>query len=444
MNARNLVFAMAAAALVGVAPAGAQQTLALAAADDSTPAPEADSSTAAATAADFTRTTTFEVPKDVADFGGIHLEWHAAFSQGFQALKHSSDAAPSAGPLQALRPGFNLAEANLGLGTRLAKGIRVDLEGYMSSRHHEEFWVKGGYATIDASPIDLPLLNRIMAHTTIRAGHYEVNYGDAHYRRSDGGFTTRNPFIENYILDAFTTEIGADATVRFGSAFAVAGVTTGENKGNVKDATVSGGPKARPAYLGKIGFDRQLSPTTRVRLSGSTYQASSTPAGTLYAGDRTGSHYFGVMEKDGFVETDQFTSGRVNPGFKNEISAYQLNPFVKVGGLELFGVIETASGKAATEAARRTVRQYAGDAVYRFLGDRLYVGGRYDVVKGDLSDALRDVEVNRAALSAGWFLTPSMLTKIEYVTQEYDGFPTTDLRSGGRFHGLAAEGAISF
>ncbi len=38
----------------------------------------------------------------------------------------------------------------------------------------------------------------------------EINYGDAHFRRSDGGNTFWNPFLENNIMDAFTTEIGAE------------------------------------------------------------------------------------------------------------------------------------------------------------------------------------------------------------------------------------------
>ena len=36
------------------------------------------------------------------------------------------------------------------------------VESYMSSRHHNEFWVKGGYARSTPSPIDLPLLNDVM------------------------------------------------------------------------------------------------------------------------------------------------------------------------------------------------------------------------------------------------------------------------------------------
>ncbi|MDO8368744.1 MAG: hypothetical protein Q7T20_18235, partial [Saprospiraceae bacterium] len=49
--------------------------------------------------------------------------------------------------------GFNLAMANLNLDFQIADGIRVSLENYMSSRHHSEFWVKGGYIQIDKLPM---------------------------------------------------------------------------------------------------------------------------------------------------------------------------------------------------------------------------------------------------------------------------------------------------
>ena len=114
----------------------------------------------------------------------------------------------------------------------------------------------------------------------------------------------------------------------------------------------------------------------------------------------------------------------MSPAFTNSLTAFQINPFVKVGNLELFGVIEQAAGKPQAQAEDRKLNQYAGDVVYRFLGDRLYVGGRYNVVKGDLSGTDIDIKVDRSELSAGWFITPGMLTKVEYVTQSYDGFAT--------------------
>jgi hypothetical protein len=432
------------ALLFAAAPAAAQLAVAVPGADTTaTPEPRAAAASVIGGTyglAGYGRPT-FELPKQDLGESSLQLQIGGAFAQTFQALDHSNTATPAPGTtLGKIRGGFNLASANLTLGARLARGIRVDLDSYMSSRHHNEFWVKGGYATVDASPIDLPVLNTIMRYTTVRAGMYEPNYGDAHFRRSDNGNTIKNPFVENYILDSFTTEIGADVLVRAGNAFVMGGVTTGQNKGDIKEGAVD----AKPAFLGKIGYDRQVSDAFRFRLTGSGYTVSSSPSVTLYAGDRTGSRYWGVMEDTATLKAGTaFTNGRINPGFSNEITALQINPFVQLGNLEVFGVLERARGKAAAEEDRREVRQLAGDVVYRLLGDRLYVGGRYNRVDGDFSKQT-DLTVTRKAVSAGWFLTPNLLTKAEWVRQDYDGFSATDIRNGARFQGLLIEGVIAF
>ena len=445
MTSLNRALPQAALALAFAAmPAAAQLAVAVPGADTTaTPEPRAAAASVVGGTyglAGYGRPT-FELPKQDLSESSLQLQIGGAFAQTFQALDHSNTATPAPGTtLGKIRGGFNLASANLTLGARLARGIRVDLDSYMSSRHHNEFWVKGGYATVDASPIDLPVLNEIMKYTTVRAGMYEPNYGDAHFRRSDNGNTIRNPFVENYILDSFTTEIGADVLVRAGNAFVMGGVTTGQNKGDIREGAVD----AKPAFLGKIGYDRQVSDAFRFRLTGSGYTVSSSPSVTLYAGDRTGSRYWGVMEDTATLKAGTaFTNGRINPGFSNEITALQINPFVQLGNLEVFGVLERATGKAAAETERREVRQMAGDVVYRLLGDRLYVGGRYNRVDGDFSKQT-ELTVTRKAVSAGWFLTPNLLTKAEWVRQDYDGFAATDIRNGARFQGLLIEGVIAF
>lgn len=393
----------------------------------------------------------FEAPKDNVPFDGFQLQLGGAFTQQFQALEHSNRADPvtlttaagapyNANELLDIGMGFNLATANLNLNAQLAPGIRVALESYMSSRHHNEFWVKGGYLQIDQSPIDVPVLQSIMKYTTLKAGMFELNYGDAHFRRSDNGNTIYNPFVENYLLDSFNTEIGAEVYVRTGPWLVMAGVTDGVNKGGVSVPDQRG-----PAFLAKAGFDRQLSADLRLRLTGSVYDVDRTPSNNLYGGDRTGSRYYSVMENVQSSLTSQFTSGRLNPGLRNELTAVQINPFVKIHGLELFGVVERAEGKADAETERRRWRQYAGDVVYRFLPqEQLFVGARYNTARGDLQGVAETVGAERTAFSAGWFITPNVLLKGEYVRQSYDDFPAADIRHGGEFEGFMMEGAISF
>jgi hypothetical protein len=166
---------------------------------------------------------------------------------------------------------------------------------------------------------------------------------------------------------------------------------------------------------------------------------------TLYSGDRAGSRYYFVLENTAATESAQKDSGLLQPGFKNRVTAFQMNPFVKYRGLELFGVIERSKGGATTEPTDRTWHQYALDTVYRFAtDDNLFVGARYNKAYGELPGIADNVGANRWQFSGGWFITANVLAKVEYVNQKYFGFPESNIKSGGKFHGLMAEGTIAF
>ncbi len=390
---------------------------------------------------------TFESPKDAgAEYTGFRLDFGANFASQVQNLRHSNTAGPvvvngvDTNQLADIGFGFNNSTANLTLHAQLAKGIRVQLTSYLSARHHNETWVKDGYILMDESPIDIKPLNSLMKYVTLKVGHMEINYGDAHFRRSDNGNAIYNPFIGNYIMDAFTTEIGGEVYLRHKGIIAMGAVMGGEIRG-----TVLTPEKRGQSYIGKLGFDRQMNEDLRVRLTGSMYTTKKALSNTLYGGDRAGSRYYFVMENTAATESAQFTSGLLNPGFRNEVTAIQVNPFVKFRGLELFGVVERAEGKASTETSRRQMKQFAGDVVYRLgPGEPLYVGARFNRVQGELAGISNDITVDRVAIGGGWFITPGLLGKIEYVNQEYKDFPAANIRNGGKFHGIMLEGVVAF
>ncbi len=399
-------------------------------------------------AADQRGVNVFESPKsDNIPFDGVKLMWGGAFTQQFQGLQHKNTAAPKvtagvdANALMPIGHGFNNAVANLNLGVQLAQGIRINVTTYASARHHQETWVKDGYVLMDASPIDNDYLNLLMHFVTVRAGHFEINYGDQHFRRSDNGNSIYNPFVGNLLLDAFTTEIGAEAYFRNETGvLAMAGMTAGEVHGQV-----TAPEKRAPSYLGKLGFDRQIDSTLRIRVTGSIYRTAHSASNTLYTGDRAGSRYYDVIENTASNETSNAWSGNVRPGMSDNMTAMVFNPFVKIGGIEFFGNVERATGKAASEASNRTWNQYSGETVYRFLPrEQMYVGARYNVASGTLTGMANSVSVNRTQLAGGWFITPALLAKIEWVNQKYNDFPTSDIRNGGAFRGFMVEGAVAF
>nr|MBI1229403.1 hypothetical protein [Cytophagales bacterium] len=390
----------------------------------------------------------FETGKaDTVSFDELKVRIGGAFAQQFQSISHSNDATvvPNANGINVnqlvdIGPGFNLATANLNIDVALADGIRLNLVTYLSSRHHPETWVKGGYLQMDKVPfLKSDFFDQVMEKVTLKVGHMEINYGDAHFRRSDNGNAFYNPFIGNYVMDAFTTEIGGEVIFQDNGFLLVGSMTGGEIQGGVTNPDVR-----KPSFIGKIGYDTQMSDDLRVRLTGSIYTTSGSVNNTLWSGDRAGSRYYLVMENTLASTSAQFTSGRFNPGMRSNVTAMVLNPFIIYKNFELFGTIERTRGKAANESVNRSWNQIGLDAVYRFgVAEKFYLAGRYNEVGGTLPGGL-DANINRVQLGGGWFVTKNILAKLEYVSQNYDGFSATDIRHGGQFNGLMIEGVIGF
>ncbi len=418
----------------------------------------------------------FEPAKDLTTpFNGLKVRIGGSFTQQFQGISHSNQAdfdtisyrgkVANGNELYALAPGFNLAAANLFVDVQLADGIRIALENYMSSRHHSEFWVKGGYIQMDK----LPMFGSPEWFTNnfrVKVGHFQVNYGDQQFRRSDNGNTMYNPFVGNYVMDAFATEIASEVYYFNPTGLMVmGGISTGNINGNITAAD-----NRAPSVFGKVAFDRQLNEDLRIRLSASAYLNNNASRSTLYAGDRAGSRFFLALEPAYFLprgatayttanSTDLATSGRVSPGFSNEVQSISINPFVKFKGLEVFGTFETSSGLAftdpkadgATEPATRTVSQLGVEGIYRFLkNEQVYIGARYNEVSGQLDARIAangvasDLSVNRLEVVAGWYPIKNLLVKASYVNQQYEGYPSSNLYYQGEFHGVMVEAAVGF
>lgn len=402
----------------------------------------------------------FETSKaDTVPFDGLKVRFGAGFTQQFQNLKHENPGAlnntgTGANRLYPLQNGFMTAQANLYIDAQLADGIKLNVTNYMSSRHHNEFWVKGGYIQFDKVPFKGQFWDDLMKLATIKIGHMEVNYGDQHFRRSDGGGTLYNPFMDNHIVDQFATEIGGEVYLQKNGIFGMIGLTNGMIKGNIDSTYVTVqdlNTKRNPSLYLKAGIDKKINDDVRIRVTGSWYSNSSQAGSglTLYGGDRTGSNYQQVMEKGvpGALpaSTAVAFSGRFNPGFSKKINAGMLNVFVKVKGLEIFGTLESAKGRTKTEVDDRKMTQSVIEGVYRIgKNENFFIGAKYNTVKARLAGMTNDVKVNRTAFAAGWFLTKNVLLKGEIVTQKYLDFPSSDYRALGKFNGYVIEAIVGF
>ncbi|WP_242203591.1 hypothetical protein [Aestuariivivens insulae] len=381
----------------------------------------------------------FEAPKDtVSTFNGVKVRVGGSSTLQYQAVDHENSGTTA---LAEIGANFNLATANLDLDVALAKGVRMHLRTYLSSRHHHETYVKGGYFQIDNLDfISEGLLGDLMNNVTVKIGHMETNYGDAHFRRSDNAQTIYNPFVGNLIMDSFTTEVGAELYYQCESGFlGMIGFANGKLNQSVVEKNGSTGGAS---FLAKLGYDKQINDDFRFRLTGSLYNTGYVPSLYLYSADRAGSRYYNVMQAADATK-DNFRSGRFNPSFKNSVTAIMFNPFLKYGGLEFFGTFETVSGKSLGDSDTRNVTQIAGELIYRFgETENFYLGTRYNTV--DAEENSGDVTVDRFQLGAGWFMTKNILLKAEYVNQTYDGYAVGSLLDDGKFNGLMLEAAISF
>lgn len=381
----------------------------------------------------------FEAPKDtVSTFDGIKVRVGGASALQLQAIDHENS-----GDVELIEIGdnFNLATANLDLDVALADGLRMHLRTYLSARHHPEAWVKGGYMQIDNfNFLSEGFLAETMKYVTIKFGHMENNYGDAHFRRTDNAQAFFNPFVGNYIMDSFTTEVGGEIYFQRNGFLGMVGVSNGKlNQAVNRPETTS------PSLLMKLGYDKQMNDDLRVRVTGSLYHTAHTARVWLYAGDRAGSRYYLVMELPDANATAQFSSGRFNPSLNNQLTAVMINPFIKYKGFEFFGMYERAEGKAASEEETRVFTQLGAEALYRFGStENFYIGGRYNQVSGELLGSGEDIDITRVNFGGGWFMTKNVLAKIEYVSQTYDGFAAGDRFDEGKFSGLMIEAVISF
>jgi hypothetical protein len=367
------------------------------------------------------------------EFDGVYVRIGGSNTLQFQGLRHENDA----NNLADLESNFNLATSNLDFDVALAPGMRMHLRTYLSSQHHAEAWVKGGYIQIDSFDfIEEGFLSGISDNIRIKVGHMENNYGDNHFRRSDNGAAILNPFVGNYLMDSFTTEVGGEVYVYSGDVFGMVGLTNGK----LNQSTVEAAVKTKPTFLTKLGYDSQINDDLRFRITGSMMRVSEAASIYLYSGDRAGSRYYNVI-------TGGFRSGRIAPSFAGggtagEMTAIMINPFVKFQGLEFYGVFENASGKNEVESDTRSYTQLGAELLYRFgAGEDFYVGTRYNTVSGEEAGG-NEIDVNRFNIGGGWFMTENVMTKLEYVNQTFDGF-TGDF-AGAEFSGIMLEAVVSF
>lgn len=355
-----------------------------------------------------------------------------------------------------LSSGFQTAFGNLSF---LADSPDMELyfSIFIASRPHPDM-MQGdeGYVIFHNLPDLLggsKLAHDLFDNVNIKAGQFEVDYGDAHYLRSDNARVQQNPLIGNFVVDPRSSEVGMEAysSDKDGSPIGwLAGFGSGgEEEDFSKDHGMSLHAKV---------WDKQIE---GLRPSASVYwvdQSNGSPSTTrtnMFRSDRSGGPYGGVLD-------DGSAPGQVFVGNGQRVLASQFDLTWTKGKNELYGnfgyVQDTDTNGNGFGTPSDKWLYYAAEAKHN-LTPRLYLATRFSGATAmeltSLSDLSSDVRshgmVDRIQIGGGYWLNKMTLLKVEYVYQCYHDFKNNAEQVSGvdawddpSFYGLLTEVSIAF
>ena len=361
--------------------------------------------------------------------------------QAWQVLRQHDDS----NTLPDITSGIQAALGNARMYVTLTEGINIYAELYLSSTHHlGQVFDREGYVRIDRLPRswDFLGLSTVFKHINLKAGHFEVDYGDQHLVRSDNAEVQRNPLIGNYLVDPNTVEAGLEVIGTEGPVRWVAGIGDG---GTTQDFQ----PKHHYSMHGKLGVVPKDSVVNfsasiyRVNQSGNPVASKGGSWTEMFAGNRSGSRYAAVL--GGGPDAGQLLIGK-----GQDLTAWQLDGAVKaawgrVSGL--YGWVRDADVNGSDPGTPEERWVYYGVETKLDLAfDMIYVAGRYSGAAARmLNGTSSNARVNRFQVGGGLWLADGLLFKLEYVDQTYRRFPTGSAYVlNPRFHGVLFEGSVSF
>jgi hypothetical protein len=343
-----------------------------------------------------------------------------------------------------LNPGFQTAYGNLDFLATIPGKLDVFFDLYLSSvGHPSTTYGDQGYIILKQLPPPFAdgALGALFDYINVKAGAFDIDFGDANYHRTNNAYTFRNPLIGNELVDTDAEQIGAEVYSVKGPVYWLAGVGNGTT-----DEYFDYG--SEPSVHGKIwGY-----PTPDLRLSASAYYcnlantANAAAGGAnnqitdLYASTRSGEPYNAI-----FNAGDD--AGNITPMAGLDVQAYQGDLTWNCWPWELYGNVGWTQDSAYDERWLYG----AGMATYH-ITSALYLAAQYSyAIAGAVNGVDSSGWVERFQVGGGYWLTKSLLCKLEYVYDQYNNFsPSAGTVSGviasdnPRFSGLTAEVSFGF
>ena len=202
---------------------------------------------------------------EIGNIGDLQLSLGVHTVGTVQALSHDNAFDRSGDPLGDLEPGFQTAWGNLEVLGTFGEEDEIELffDLYIASRPHpSETYGHEGYLLIRGVPESLKRLqklDRIFDAVSLKVGHFEIDFGDHRFRRSDNADAQNNPLIGNFVIDPEMVEVGAEIFSKPGLFNWLIGVSSGTNTEDFTDG--------RAPRLGRFSIFWLTYPSTWKRLA---------------------------------------------------------------------------------------------------------------------------------------------------------------------------------
>ena len=324
----------------------------------------------------------------------------------------------------ALEPGIQSPFGQLSFLLDFSGAMEVFFDVFISSRPHEdELQANEGFILFR----DLPgPLEPVFEFVHVKAGGFEMDFGDAHYRRSVNAEVLRNPLIGNYVVDPRVVDIGFEFFNPPGTLPVnwLVGVGVGNNGDfqahrsvQVHSKLYMDTARGSRASFSFFWTDHSGNPTG--------FPGTGSSSG-LFRSNRSGGPYEDVIGAGN-------APGQITPGAGQQVTAGQFDLTSFRGPWEFyghFGVFRDADmNGSAPGTPTESWLYYAGESIYRFT-PRTYVATRYSGTTArrlvstinNAVDVTSGGAVHRFQVGGGVWVHDTILVKLEYVYQFYKGF----------------------
>lgn len=381
-----------------------------------------------------------DMPLKIGGYDDLNLYMGLQTVGRFQALQQqnvSIDGVKQAG----LDPGIQDPFASLSFLASIPDKLDVYFDLYVASRPHPNtMYAHEGYLLFKQlpAPFDAGPLGKLFDYVNLKVGAFDLDFGDDNYRRSNNARVQRNPLIGNSIVDPNVEELGGELYSVKGPLYWLIGVgsgTTTEYFDYGSSASVHGKLWAYP-----LPDLRTSVSAYHVDLSGTNMTDQTSD---LYYAGRSGEPFAAV-----FGGGDD--PGTLLLGGGKDVTAVQADATWNHWPFEIYSNVgyeqdTDTNGPTPGNPAERWVYGTV-EPVFHFT-PALYVAARYSFgVANAVGGVETDGWADRIEVGAGYWLTRDILTKIEYVYQQYHGFGSdtgvvsgVDASPNPRFSGVLLE-----